>query len=124
MTGTACAGFAAAEPDVVKYTATTGGADIDAAIKAGYQKPTAGWAAVDSKKAEKEEAAKKAKKEAEEAAAKAKEDAKKADAATPQTGLCGAEDACDTTVSDVEIKCGAAKLGAGLLASLAIAASL
>lgn len=48
-----------------------------------------------------------------------------ADASGPQPGACGDEEKCDTKDdNDKEIKCGAAKLGAGLLASLAIAASL
>ena len=46
------------------------------------------------------------------------------DAAAVKAGACGKEDECGTTVEEKEIECGAAKLGAGILATLAIAASL
>jgi len=45
-------------------------------------------------------------------------------ATTAAPGACGPEDECDTKVAEVDVKCGAAKLGAGILATLAIAASL
>jgi hypothetical protein len=111
--------WAPTDPVTVKYTA--GGADVTPAVAVAYQKPTAGWKEVDPNAEKKKKAADEAAKKAKEAAAK---EPKKEETTTPQTGACGAEDQCDTTVSEVEIKCGAAKLGAGLLASLAIAASL
>jgi carbohydrate-binding DOMON domain-containing protein len=46
------------------------------------------------------------------------------DSSAPVAGACGAEGECDTKVGDVDVECGAAKLGAGILATLAIAASL
>jgi len=107
-------------PETVAY-ALANGDDAGPKVKLGHQAKTAGWTEKDPKADEKKKAADKAAADAKEAAAK---EPKKEETTTPQTGACGAEDQCDTTVSEVEIKCGAAKLGAGLLASLAIAASL
>lgn len=119
-TDTKGTGWEKADPVKIVYTIAAG-TDVSVDVNKGYQAPTTGWTLKDPNADKKKKAAEEAEKKAKEEAAKAP---KKEETTTPQTGACGAEDQCDTTVSEVEIKCGAAKLGAGLLASLAIAASL
>merc|ERR1712216_1047120 len=54
-----------------------------------------------------------------------KDDAKTAEKYVPKKpGTCIKSDKCDTTVDALEWECSATKLGAGVLAALAVAASL